>query len=218
MFLEGVVCLKFAAGSWKKRWHTDNIWNVFFFCSFSNDTISWSIPLIVHYSESNQKIKHWLNVFFLPVLFLFRWKQTQGTEVPSRLGLDLSGERILHCRRRRQVPGGGPQAERIPGRDVFHRLVLLCLFLFEWRPLSVCHVRPPWWDGAEHVVHTRDEKASICVPLQPQSSYILRCNTYSYSAVSQQRLYRPHRGCSGNARGFVHKLKMAHSDINEGHY
>lgn len=70
-------------------------------------------------------------MFFLPVLFLFRRKQTRGTAVPSRLGLDLAGERILRRRRRGKVPGCGPQAERIPGRDVFHRLVLLCLFLFE---------------------------------------------------------------------------------------
>lgn len=58
-----------------------------------------------------------------------RWEQAQGTAVPSGLGLDLSRERVLCRGRRGQVPGGGAQAQRIPGRDVFHWLVCLSLCL-----------------------------------------------------------------------------------------
>lgn len=152
----GLLCLNVAAGVWKKTQRIFQLfqsWHVLFlfssYCSFfqfSKSLITWC--------------------FFC---LLFRWKQTRGTAVPSRLGLDLAGERILRRRRRGQVPGGGPQAERIPGRDVVHRLVLLCLFLFERRPLPVCHIRRPGWDGAEHWVHTQDETASICLPSQLQS-------------------------------------------------
>lgn len=60
---------------------------------------------------------------------LSRWEQAQGTAVPSRLGLDLTGERVLRGGRGGKVPGGGAQAERLPGRDVFHWLVCLSFSL-----------------------------------------------------------------------------------------
>lgn len=163
MVLEGVVrsaCLNAAAGVWKI---------IYLKCFFTVSEMTCSRIFQLLFILSIPKIETLITWLFLPVFILFRWKQTLGTAVPSRLGLDLAGERILRCRRRGKLPGGGPQAERIPGRDIFHRLVLLCLFLFEWRPFPVCHIRPPGLDGAEHWVHTQDETASICLPLQLRS-------------------------------------------------
>lgn len=142
---------------------------------FSTVSVMTCSPRIVQllFILSIPKFETLITWLFLPLFFIyffsFRWKQTLGTAVPSRLGLDLAGERILRCRRGGKLPGGSPQAERIPGRDIVHRLVLPCLFLFEWRPFPVCHIRPPGLDGAEHWVHTQDETASICLPLQLQS-------------------------------------------------
>lgn len=39
--------------------------------------------------------------------------------------MDLPGEGVLRGGRRRQVPGGGGAAARVPGRDVVHRSVHL---------------------------------------------------------------------------------------------
>lgn len=77
------------------------------------------------------------------VCILSRWEQAEGTAVPFGLGLDLPGERLLRGGRGGRVPGGGAEAERLPGRDVFHRLVCLSFrpchsLVLQSKTLCVC--------------------------------------------------------------------------------